>query len=124
MVVLVGLSAVANATLIYNGSFESGNNPPTTWYRALNAGSTDIDGWSISGDTTAVPVVDWIGAGYWQAADGQMSLDLAGKDNGVVFTTTSFDTIIGQTYLLTFWMAGNPNDGDKLKKLLVNVDNG
>ena len=51
------------ADLIVNGSFETGPSvPPDPGFTRLNAGSTDITGWTVIGE------IDYIGA-YWQASD-------------------------------------------------------
>ena len=99
--------------LIMNGSFELGNypvaNPPLT---TLNTGSPDLSGWTIGGS------IDWVGS-YWPAADGVKSIDLAGTGFGWISQT--FDTVAGNLYHVTFFMAGNPAGGDPIKDLFVNA---
>lgn len=110
----LGLSAIApaHANLVTNGSFETpivGGAPFVT----LNSGSGALPGWSILGS------IDHIGS-YWQASDGNQSIDLNGLGQlGTISQTLA--TTPGQLYELTFDMAGNP-DFDSVKTLLVQVD--
>ncbi|MCC6715767.1 MAG: choice-of-anchor C family protein [Gammaproteobacteria bacterium] len=110
----LGLSAMApaHANLVLNGSFETpivGGSPFVT----LNSGSLALPNWAILGS------IDHIGS-YWQASDGNQSIDLNGY--GLVGTISqSFATTPGQLYELTFDMAGNP-DFDSVKTLLVQID--
>ena len=86
---------------VVNGSFESGSNAPTGAFRTLETGNTDMTGWTVDSGS-----VDWIG-GYWQAAHGSLSLDLAGNEPGCVSQT--FATTIGASYFVQFSMSGNPD---------------
>ncbi len=110
----LGLSAIApaHANLVLNGSFETpivGGSPFVT----LNSGSLALPNWSILGS------IDHIG-NYWQASDGNQSIDLNGF--GLVGTISqTLATTPGQLYELTFDMAGNPDFGS-VKTLLVQVD--
>jgi choice-of-anchor C domain-containing protein len=94
-------STRAAFTGLTNGSFESGTYVDVSGgFERLGAGDPSIDGWDIGGDS-----VDWVGA-YWPAADGAMSIDLSGTDAGSLSQT--FDTTIGNTYTVSFSLAGNP----------------
>ncbi len=123
VVVVAALAASAQASIVVNGSFEDAamgySVPPDGGFTTLYGGSTAIDGWQVIDGS-----VDWIN-GYWQAADGTKSLDLAGLSDGGVLANT-VTTVVGQEYTLTFAMAGNPDDnGDALqrtKQMLVTVD--
>jgi choice-of-anchor C domain-containing protein len=110
------LAGSAQAATIVNGSFEIGVNPPTTSFTTLGAGNTDLTGWSIGGGG-----IDWIGA-YWQASNGVRSLDMTAITAGSISQTLS--TVIGQRYVVTFDLAGNPdpNGGPTLKSLDVTVN--
>lgn len=96
------LAPLANASsnLIVNGSFESStfNGSFTTF----GAGSTGLTGWTI--DFGSVDLINH----YWQPSQGNYSLDLSGNDDGVI--SQSFATVIGQKYVVSFDMAGNPDD--------------
>src|SRR5665647_2987472 len=93
-VMLVGIINVANANLFTNGSFEDGTYVDNGGFQTLNAGSSAISGWIVSGS------VDWIGS-YWKASNGTRSLDMSGfMQQGAISQT--FDTTVGQKYLVTF----------------------
>jgi choice-of-anchor C domain-containing protein len=112
----VGLCAPASASLIVNGSFESGLATIGN-FTTLNGGdSTSITGWTVTGGQSAI---DYIGT-YWTAADGQRSLDLNGLAPGGIQQT--FSVVSGQTYQVSFAMAGNPAGGPVVKTLNGIVD--
>jgi choice-of-anchor C domain-containing protein len=98
----------ASANLIVNGSFEAPSvgsaDAPSGSFTTLFGGSTNIGSWTVTGNTDNS--VDWIN-GYWQAQDGTHSIDLNGTSLGGVEQTIS--TVLGQHYLLTFWLSGNPD---------------
>ncbi len=108
---ILAVAAAANASGFTNGSFEDGVDPGS--FTTLNPGDTNISGWSVGGTS-----VDYIGS-YWLASDGARSLDLGGLGAGSVSQT--FDTVNGQQYLLTFDMAGNPDNNDPLFTLNASV---
>lgn len=97
---MISLGGIAQASLIENGSFEIGTNPPTTGYKTLSATNTDISGWTVTEGN-----LDWIRTS-WEASDGELSLDLVGTVAGKI--EQSFSTNIDQQYNVTFDMAGNP----------------
>ncbi len=99
---LFGISGMASANLLTNGSFEQPGFAGATWDR-LSGGSTAITGWKATGTD-----VDWIEGGYWDAADGHYSLDLAGEYTGGIEQT--FTTVAGQTYNVSFDLSANPDD--------------
>jgi choice-of-anchor C domain-containing protein len=95
------------AAILTNGSFETGT-LPTPDGTTFTAGSTAIKGWVVGGHG-----IDYIAA-YWQASNGSRSIDLdsgtilgAGPYDGSISQT--FSTTIGQSYDVTFDMAGNPD---------------
>lgn len=110
------LAGSAQAASIVNGSFEFGVNPPGASFTTLSAGNTDLTGWTI-GDGG----IDWIGT-YWQASNGVRSLDMTAVSAGSISQTLA--TVVGQRYLVTFDIAGNPdpNGGPTLKSLDVTVN--
>jgi choice-of-anchor C domain-containing protein len=95
---------------ISNGSFETGafSSAP---YDPLNAGANNLTAWTIESGS-----VDWIGS-YWQAADGVRSIDLSGNGPGAISQTLA--TTIGNTYVVTFFLSGNPDGGPAAKTLTV-----
>jgi choice-of-anchor C domain-containing protein len=106
----------AGAATFFNGSFESASVDPGATFVELNGGSTAIDGWTVGGDS-----IDYIG-GYWQPQDGSRSIDLSGKANGSVSQT--FDTVVGQSYLVNFFLAGNPDGGPAAKVAISSATGG
>jgi choice-of-anchor C domain-containing protein len=107
--ICVAVSAQAS-TVIFSDGFNFAS-PPST-YITVNGGGT-IGPWTVGGDS-----VDWIG-GYWQPAEGNGSIDMSGNNAGALSTTLS--TVAGQSYMLTFYIAGNPDGGNVVKSLQVQV---
>jgi len=110
----IGLCANAHASLLQNGSFELGTDPNLSGngFTTLAAGSTAITGWTVGN----VGSIDYIGS-YWQAAQGSRSLDLSGDGPGSIFQT--INVVPGQTYRVTFEVAGNTDNGPDLKTLIT-----
>jgi choice-of-anchor C domain-containing protein len=99
--ILVAASFTAHGASISNGSFEdpgAGN-----LYRAFLAGE-NIGGWVVESGS-----VEIVGT-YWQAAEGNQSLDLSGVWDlaGTIYQDVA--TVPGQTYTIRFAFAGNPED--------------
>ena len=115
LLVLSVTTVMAGPTLL-NGSFENGAAIPGGFLE-LVAGSTAINNWTVFG--SGVKVIDYIGP-YWQASDGNRSLDLNGNP-GPGGVEQSIATTIGQPYLVTFDIAGNPDGGPVLKYLAVSA---
>jgi choice-of-anchor C domain-containing protein len=110
---LVGLIAIpASASLITNGSFESG--PPISGYIALPGGSTVIPGWTVTGNS--IDVVD----GEWVASDGRRSVDLDGTP-GPGGISQAFATNPGSAYRVEFDVAGNVTDVPVIKLFRVSA---
>jgi len=107
---LLGGEAAQAANLLRNGSFEIGRNPGRH-FSTLYPGSTAINGWSVTRGS-----INYLG-GYWQAADGNRSIDLDGWDAGEIAQT--FSTKVGQSYLVTFALAGNPENLPVVKEMRV-----
>jgi len=85
--------------LISNGSFEDGAKKIGRFVTVKPQEATITD-WRVTSGT-----VDYIGT-YWQASDGNRSIDLTGTpDNGTLATT--FTTTPGITYKVLFDLAGN-----------------
>lgn len=113
--ILVGLSAIpAHASLILNGSFEGGISPGS--FTTLIAGDTT----SLTGWTVASGNIDYIGT-YWTASNGSRSLDLNGLVPGSISQTFS-GLVAGQTYVVSFDLAGNPAGGPQPKMITVTTD--
>ena len=107
----------AMADMVLNGGFESGI-PIPSGFVGLPAGSTSIDNWTVVG--SGVRVVDYIGT-HWQASEGNRSVDLDGYLCGNGGIRQDIGTTFGNTYLVTFDMAGNPEGGPPTKTLVVSA---
>ncbi|MBI1353466.1 MAG: choice-of-anchor C family protein [Acidobacteria bacterium] len=91
-------SFTVRANALSNGSFEQpGNFAPT---RVVSLGDPFLVGWSVTQGA-----VDYVG-GVWKASDGQYSIDLNGGRSGTIAQAAA--TVVGQTYTLSFDLAGNP----------------
>jgi len=111
IVMCLFMSTNASAQVI-NGSFETGtcNGAFTT----VLAGQTNITGWTVGGHS-----VDYI-CFYWQASDGNRSIDLNGNGPGGLSQVVG--TTAGYTYQVTFDMSGNPDGAPTVKLLSVSAD--
>jgi choice-of-anchor C domain-containing protein len=96
-----------------DGGFESPVIPAWTFH-------TYFAGESVGPWTVTSGSVELNGAGFWQAADGQQSLDLDGADTGAISQT--FSTNLLTAYQVSYSLAGNPDDIPAVKtgKVLVN----
>lgn len=93
-----------NADLVLNGGFELPADVPEGSLVTLVKGDTTLQGWSITSGSVDVN-------NYVQAEEGKHNLDLSGLNPGTIeqyLTTTP-----GQTYTLSFRMAGNPDGNTK-----------
>lgn len=117
VIVPVGLLVFAlpvQANLITNGSFEQGYLPGGRDYTVYAPNSTTITGWTVSDGS-----VDYIGW-YWQAAEGNRSLDLSGFSLGTIYQ--DFPTTPGTEYFVRFALAGNPDLQPRITTVRVWVD--
>ncbi|MEU9043883.1 MULTISPECIES: choice-of-anchor C family protein [unclassified Kitasatospora] len=89
-----------------DGSFETPKAPANA-FTEFSAGQV-IGPWQVVSGS-----VDLAGAGFWQAAEGDQSLDLNGGSSGTVAQT--FTTVPGATYSVTYALASNPAGGLALK---------
>jgi choice-of-anchor C domain-containing protein len=103
----------AAQNLIQNGSFEIGTDPGG--FSVVYEGSGQIASWNVTNGS-----VDYIGT-FWQAQDGSRSIDMSGSSAGTMASQT-FVTEIGQNYLVSFWMAGNPDGPPPIKSMDVLFD--
>lgn len=115
LAVLLALPTAANAAAFMNGGFETGVPVPGAFV-TLGNGSTDITGWTVTGNG-----VDYIGS-YWQNGAGDRSVDLSGNAGGGISQT--FDTVFGTTYVVNFLLAGNPAGEPTVKDLNVQTSDG
>ena len=111
--VVVGMTATAGTASaaplngFTDGSFEDVAATPGSYDRYFAPAT--IGAWTVTQGS-----VDLIGAGFWQHADGNQSLDLDGAfDPGGVAQT--FSTVPLLTYRVTYYLAGNPQSGPAIK---------
>lgn len=115
----------ANANLVTNGGFEDPALPIEHGWALFNAGES-LSGWTVG--TGNIDVVRWgpIGSGTlgpsgstgydsFTAAQGYQSIDLNGFGPGSIYQDVT--TIPGQTYYLSFAMAGNVVGGPLIVKM-------
>ncbi len=108
---LVCLTVGAQASVIvFNDGFNGYT--ATAAYQTLASGA-HLGPWTVGGGG-----IDWIG-GYWQPAEGNGSIDLSGANPG--FINKTLPTTAGKTYFLSFWLAGNPDNGAGPRSVLVTV---
>ncbi len=117
-VLLVGAGAGATASAQTVSRFDDGSfeypRAAANSFTDLSAGQT-VGPWQVTTGT-----VDLIGAGFWQAAEGDQSVDLNGTGPGAVAQT--FTTVPGADYTVTYALAGNPAGAPALKTGSVLVD--
>lgn len=113
LLILSGVGRVDAAPILLNGSFEHGPAPFSYQDIDVPAGSTDIVGWLVTGG--GVDLLE----NPWDVFDGERAIDLDLRSPGGIQQT--FDTLIGQAYLVSFAMSGNPGGGSMLKGLNVAV---
>lgn len=102
---MLGIASVpAVGNLVVNGGFEQ-----PVGRQIIYAGGI-LPGWTVGGDG-GVKVGD-----FWQAAQGVQAVDLSGVGTGAVIQHVP--TVVGQRYVLSFAMAGNP-DGVPVVKTLA-----
>lgn len=108
LLVVAGIVSMAatQASLITNGSFETGTSLPVSpnWYRTLLTGSTSMTGWTVTSGS-----VDWIHTNHFDPSVGSLCIDLNGNSIGGSIAQ-SFSTDAGRLYTLSFDMSGNPDN--------------
>ncbi|MGO4754919.1 choice-of-anchor C family protein [Streptomyces sp. 2MCAF27] len=105
--------ATATVSRFDDGSFEYPTAP-------ANAFSTLSSGQSIGPWKVTSGAVDLIGAGFWQAAEGNQSVDLNAVQPGAVAQT--FSTQAGRKYTVRYSLAANPEGGPAVKTGRVLID--
>jgi choice-of-anchor C domain-containing protein len=138
LLAVVGMAGVAGATatssaagaaplnLVTNGSFESTPTPTDSFVTALSGDSTTIPGWtvvtpSVYGGSSGS--VDLTSNTYWNAEDGNYSIDLAGSSPTPGGIYQDVPTVAGAQYSLSYWSAVNGDETPgKTHSLAVTVD--
>jgi len=116
VLIILTMPLSVQAGIIENGSFETGINlPPINYFAGVSATSArQIEGWIV---TTGA--IEWVGRQYWEASDGNYSIDLSGGAPSAI--STSFNTVVGMDYILSFDLAGNPDGGPTVKTFDITV---
>ncbi len=102
-------AAGAPVNLVTNGSFES-TTAPTSSYSVLPEGSMALSGWTVvtpslyGGSNGSVDLVDNT---YWNAQDGNYSIDLGGTTGEAGGVYQDVPTTAGVEYSLSYWTAVN-----------------
>jgi choice-of-anchor C domain-containing protein len=114
----VALVGAAHGAPFQNGSFENGSVPNTCNVYNLPVGDTTITGWTVNQGN-----IDWEGPPPcgWTASNGNNSIDLLGSGFSIGGIEQTFDTIPGQTYQVSFDLAGNYGGPPTVKPLTVTV---
>jgi choice-of-anchor C domain-containing protein len=90
------------ATALTNASFENATVTFPEGYSVVKAPNQTLTGWTAGGEG-----VDIVDKALWNADEGSRSIDLNAFDPGSISQT--IDTVVGQTYDLSFAMSGNPD---------------
>lgn len=117
--VLIALN-VTPRNLIVNGSFEIASVDVGSHrsFDTVLAGSTAIDGWIVTGQD-----IHYCDVALWEAADGNRSIDLDGGIGSYGGVKQTFATVPNTEYVVTFELAGNPQNGPTVKTMRVSADN-
>lgn len=100
----------AFADIVQNGTFQPGP--------GLNLSFATVTGNTIPGWTVTQGSVDWIGTYWQQPPHGGYSVDLDGYFAAGEISQ-DIQTTVGQWYVLSFWLAGNPDGPPETKTLKV-----
>jgi choice-of-anchor C domain-containing protein len=106
-------SNVSADPVLLNGSFENGVPPFDSHDIDIVAGSTAITGWTVIGG--GVDLLE----DPWDVSDGLRAVDLDRRSPGGI--EQSFATLVGDTYIVSFDLSGNPQGGSRFKPLRVSV---
>jgi choice-of-anchor C domain-containing protein len=109
-----GSAHAQSANLVANGSFEA----QSVVNSAIGFDTFTSAGQGLTGWTVNLRSVDLVST-LWAASHGRNSLDLNGLGKGVI--SQVLHTVIGQTYSLSFDLAGNGAAGAAIKGLSVNL---
>ncbi len=120
-------AAASPVNLIQNGSFESVATPTTTFETVPAGNSTTISDWTVF--TPAIygespGSVDLTSNDYWNAEDGNYSIDLAGSTHAPGGVYQNVSTTPGVEYSLSFWSAVNGDEKPGMKHTMAVSVNG
>lgn len=109
---LTHANAMAPANLVTNGGFES--NLVSGQYSTFSLLTQGLAGWSVGAGS-----VDVVSNLLWSPSAGVNSLDLNGSKKGEIHQL--LNTVVGQTYELSFDLSGNLFGAPTVKNMSVNV---
>lgn len=107
---LLGVTPIAHANLIFNGSFEMASIDPGAGVIKVGPGQTSIPGWDILAED-----VRYIGT-YWKASDGGRSISIdgrpltAGSRSYGAIISHPFPIVSGTSYEVSFDIAQDPTN--------------
>lgn len=109
----VGVADADAGNLLTNGSFETTSTPVDGFLTVSSGDSTTIPGWtvvtpSVYGGTGGS--VDVVSNSYWNAEDGNNSIDLAGTTGVPGGLYQDVTTTPGYQYVLSYWSAVNGDE--------------
>jgi len=105
------LTGAAPTNLIKNGGFDLG--PQPSYFATYAKGSAAIPRWVVTMGT-----IDMIGPNWHDADGGKSNIDLDGTP-GPGAIAQSFATARSGSYMVAFALAGNPECGPAVKRLMV-----
>ncbi|WP_374986967.1 choice-of-anchor C family protein [Streptomyces fradiae] len=111
---VVALATPASAVSRFDGGSFEYPAAPANSFTTVGAGQS-VGPWKVTAGA-----VDLIGGGFWQAAEGEQSVDLNAAQAGAVAQT--FTTAAGRQYTVTYSLAANPEGGPAVKTGRVLVD--
>ena len=128
-VVVLGYAGNVMAAPFQNGSFENNsalwNNDTTTGIDNLNASEQDLTGWTI--EILSGSALEWILAGAYGSAltnGGSYKIEFAGVGATRSRISQIFDTEIGKTYQISYWLYGRAIASTaQNREILVTVKN-
>jgi choice-of-anchor C domain-containing protein len=113
--VLLATTPAQAINLINNGSFEDSSLLSGFSFVTLSAGSTTINNWTVTSGS-----IDYVHL-TWGASNGAFSLDLSGSINDAGSIAQTFATTLGNQYLVSFDLAGNPLASPTIKTLRLSA---
>ena len=116
---LISIFPFTISAQIVNGSFEDPEVPVNGFF--YFPGGSTIPGWTIGGSGYGAGI-EVTHTSYWQASNGNNSVDLIGIYPGSI--SQDIPTFTGVTYTVSFDMSGNPMGGNPVKTIIVTADGG
>lgn len=111
LLLLGALVGPVRGQLILNGSFEQGPQPGL--FSQHCPPSAAIEGWVVIHDC-----IDYCGT-IWEPGEGLRSLDLDARDGDAGGVSQTVATTLGSCYRVRWKMAGNPESGPIIKRMIV-----